>query len=87
MGPENMDSIKCLSLGACSPIGGQSVYTFIGKYDDPFYLISIAMDTTSLFLDRNNGNIEVGIGMSIILGVVDALKVKSITNEGNIIKT
>ena len=60
MGPDEMNSVKCLSQHACQPLGGFSVWASKGNTDSSdgknVVLVASAMDATAMFHDLSYGS-------------------------------
>lgn len=75
MGPDEMNSVTCLSKGACVPMGGQSVWSLAGKRDTrPIILLATALDSVSNVYDAGEDELNAGVRLSVLLGIVKALE-------------
>jgi len=78
MGPNDMDSVKCLSRGACQPLGGFSVWASKGETDSSdgknIVVVASAMDATSMFHDLSYGAETTLSSLIALLAAADALK-------------
>lgn len=75
MGPDEMNSVTCLSKGACVPMGGQSVWSLAGKRDTrPVILLATALDSVSNVYDAGEDELNAGVRLSVLLGIVKALE-------------
>ena len=79
MGPDGMDSVKCLAGGNCMPLGGMSAWASKGALEGgagaslPIILATAAMDSTALFHDAARGADDSISGLVALLAAADAL--------------
>ena len=76
MGPEAMDTQRCLEMGNCMPIGGMSAWASKGALDGdvkPILLATAKMDSTSMFHDTARGADDAISGLVALLASAAAL--------------
>ena len=76
MGPDEMNSVKCLRQGACQPLGGFSVWASKGNTDSSdgkrVVLVASAMDATAMFHDLSYGSETTLSSLIALLVAADA---------------
>ena len=70
-----MDSHTCLSLGACNPLGGQSVWASQGKlaFNSDVVIAATSMDSNALFHDLASNADGTFSGLAALLAAAQAL--------------
>ena len=75
MGPEDMNSPKCLAGGKCLPLGGQSVWALSPSEEPkPIILLATAMDSRSEFYGAASDGQNAGVRTAVLLAIAEALR-------------
>lgn len=73
MGPEDMDSPRCLEKGNCVAIGGNSVWARAKNPAKKITVVATALDATGEVYDGFTDALGAGVTLSVTLSVAKAL--------------
>ena len=73
MGPEQMDSPRCLEKGNCVPIGGHSVWARSEKSAKSITVVATSLDGIGEFYGDTSDALGVGVTLAVALSMAAAL--------------